>query len=266
MKYYPTYLQSFGLLFIYLLCVILSLLVVVPFVSYESAIGLSLMYVISISLTIGAALVIRKDFTFPWKNFSPLIVVIASISLLGIQLFLDPLTNLIPLSDMVKKMITESIQHPVIYFFMIVVAAPLFEELLFRGIILDGLLKNYQPVRAIVFSALMFALVHGNLSQGVGAFLGGIVMGWIYWKTQSVLPGILIHFFNNLASFVGVILTPKEDVFKSTYETIGNPIVYWLIIIGCGIIAVLGIWLLHKKYLKELSPVIVSEKDKPTLS
>jgi membrane protease YdiL (CAAX protease family) len=259
MKSYPTYLQSFGLLLIFLLCTILSVIVVLPFFSFESGIGMTIIYTLSISLTIIIALFIRKDFTFPFKWFSPWIVVIGSLAILCAQLALEPVTNLIPLSDIVKKMIEETIQQPIAFFIMAVLAAPLFEELLFRGVILHGLLKNYQPWKAILFSAFLFALVHGNLSQGVGAFMGGILMGWIYWKTQSVLPGILIHLINNLASFVGVMLTPEADIFKSTQEIINNDLVYVSMVFGCAAMAIAAIWLLQKKYL--LSKEIVSNSE-----
>lgn len=117
MKFYPTYLQSFGLLLIFFLCSILSVLVVIPFFSFDSGIAMSIMYVLSTSLTIGAALVIRKDYSFLLNRFSPVIVLIASVTLLSIHLFLDPLTNLIPLSDTLKKMLLETIRQPAVFFF-----------------------------------------------------------------------------------------------------------------------------------------------------
>jgi hypothetical protein len=52
-----------------------------------------------------------------------------------------------------------------------------------------------------------------------------------------------------LASFVGVMLTPEADVFKSTQEFIGNDLVYTTMVFSCAAIAVGAIWLLHKKYL-----------------
>ncbi len=252
MKHYPTYLQSLGLLLIFLLCTILSLLVVLPFFSFESSVGMAIIYTLSISLTIAIALFLRRNFSFAFNSFLPGIVAVAVVTFLSIHLALDPLTNLIPLSDLLKKMIQETLQHPVAFFFMIVIAAPLLEELLFRGVILDGFLKNYHPWKAIFFSAFLFALVHGNLSQGVGAFVGGVLMGWIYWKTQSVIPGILIHLVNNLVAFISVLLTPEADIFKNTAEQIGNPVWYWLIVVGCSLIAIGGVWFLQNNYFKAL--------------
>jgi uncharacterized protein len=81
-----------------------------------------------------------------------------------------------------------------------VIAAPVFEELIFRGIILDGFLKRYKPRTAIFLSSLIFGIAHLNLPQFLNALLLGILMGWVYWKTKSLLLTILIHFINNLSA------------------------------------------------------------------
>jgi len=131
---------------------------------------------------------------------------------------------------------------------MIVLAAPILEELLFRGIILEGLLKNYQPYRAIGFSSFLFALIHGNLAQGIGALMIGILIGWIYWKTESIIPGIFIHLFNNLVAYSSTLFSNEEDLFKSFSEQVGNPLLYWLSITAGGLAAGLGIWLLYRQF------------------
>jgi len=250
MKHYPTYLQSLGLLLIFLLCSIISVLIVMPFFSYESAIGMSLIYSLSLCLAIGFGLFIRRQYQFPIKRFPVLAVLIAGISLIVIHLFLDPLTSLVPPSELFNKMLLDTVKQPVQYFFMIVIAAPILEELFFRGIILDGFLKNYKPKYAILASAFLFGVIHGNLPQGISAFLSGILIGWVYWKTNSVLPGIFMHLINNLISFISVMLTPKEELFMSMRDSIGNPLYYWLIVVGSGVIVLAGIGILTKYYFK----------------
>lgn len=74
-----------------------------------------------------------------------------------------------------------------------VIAAPIIEEILCRGIILKGLLKNYQPSKAILISAVFFGAIHLNPWQAIPAFFGGLFLGWAYYKTQSVIPGMIIH-------------------------------------------------------------------------
>ena len=85
--------------------------------------------------------------------------------------------------------------------------APLIEEALFRGAIERILLKKgFKPWFAIIFSALLFGIIHLNLVQGVPAFLFGIVLGWVYYRTRSIWPGVLIHFIiNTLASVLTIL-------------------------------------------------------------
>lgn len=79
-----------------------------------------------------------------------------------------------------------------------VIAAPLAEELLFRGIIYRKS-KEFMPVLAAVFvSAAAFAVYHGNLQQGMYAFLCGCVLAWLYAVTDSFVMPVLFHATANL--------------------------------------------------------------------
>ncbi|MBR5686570.1 MAG: CPBP family intramembrane metalloprotease [Prevotella sp.] len=84
----------------------------------------------------------------------------------------------------------------------ICIFAPLVEEVVFRGAILRALLQSYRPWIAIVVSALFFAAAHFNLAQMPHALLMGILLGWMYWRTGSIIPGILLHWVNNTVAYV----------------------------------------------------------------
>ena len=77
------------------------------------------------------------------------------------------------------------------------IIAPILEEILFRGIILKGFLKNYTVWKAITFSSLIFAIAHFNLRQGIVTFLMGFFLGWLYFKTKSLILPIFAHIINN---------------------------------------------------------------------
>ena len=74
--------------------------------------------------------------------------------------------------------------------------APVSEELLFRGYVLRSL-RPYGKRFAIVGSALLFGLFHGNLLQLLNAFLMGLIMGYLTVE-YSVVWAIALHMFNNL--------------------------------------------------------------------
>jgi uncharacterized protein len=81
--------------------------------------------------------------------------------------------------------------------FLLVIVAPVTEELLFRGIILRGLLSRHRPAVAVGLSSLLFALVHLNPWQFISAFWLGVVFGWFYLRTGSINICILGHAISN---------------------------------------------------------------------
>ena len=87
-------------------------------------------------------------------------------------------------------------------FLLAAIFAPIFEEWLCRGVVLRGLLTKMKPSWAIVVSALFFALIHLNPWQALNAFILGLVMGYVYYKTGSLWLTMLIHFVNNATAVV----------------------------------------------------------------
>ena len=86
---------------------------------------------------------------------------------------------------------------PMIAFFTLAVVAPLTEEFLFRGLILRGFLLRYTAPKAIVVSALLFAVFHLNPWQLAGAFFLGVLFAWWYTGTRSLVSGLFGHALNN---------------------------------------------------------------------
>ena len=99
-------------------------------------------------------------------------------------------------------------------FVVICLLAPVAEELVFRGAILRALL-TWKPERRwmmVFVSAFIFALVHLNPDQMPHAFVAGILLGWMYMRTGSVIPGVAFHLVNNTMSYVLVRLYPAPDI------------------------------------------------------
>lgn len=88
-------------------------------------------------------------------------------------------------------------------YFYIILLGPLFEEIIYRGIILRGLLKNHSMNKAIIISALIFGIMHFNFVQSFSAFGIGIILALIYVKTGSLKLCFLVHVVNN--TFVGIL-------------------------------------------------------------
>ncbi len=75
----------------------------------------------------------------------------------------------------------------------------LMEELVFRGFIMQPL-RRYGDWFAIITSAVIFGLVHGNMTQAPFAIIAGLALGYVSVVTGSMWMNILLHFLNNLIS------------------------------------------------------------------
>jgi membrane protease YdiL (CAAX protease family) len=89
----------------------------------------------------------------------------------------------------------------VAYFFISVVAPTIFEEAMFRGVMLQSL-RRFGDNFAVWVTSILFALIHGNLLQSPYALLLGLVMGYFVVRSGSIWPAVIIHFINNLIVFV----------------------------------------------------------------
>jgi uncharacterized protein len=101
---------------------------------------------------------------------------------------------------------------PVTLVFATCFFAPLLEEILFRGILLRGLLnQGKNPWMAILFTSFLFGLVHANPWQFVSGLFLGLTMGYIYYRTHSLLTTIFIHALNNgIAAYILIMLDKFE--------------------------------------------------------
>ena len=98
-------------------------------------------------------------------------------------------------------------------YFVIGLLAPLAEEMVFRGAILRALLRwNSRHWVGIAISALLFALIHMNPAQMPHAFLIGLLLGWMYWRTDSIVPGVVYHWVNNTVAYVLYNFYPDPDM------------------------------------------------------
>lgn len=114
---------------------------------------------------------------------------------------------------------------------------PLAEELVFRGAVLrELLLRCSRHWVAIALSALIFALVHANPAQMPHAFLIGLLLGWMYYRTRSILPGVVYHWVNNSAAYVLYNLYPDPtltlaDLFGGNERTVHMAVGFSLLIL-----------------------------------
>lgn len=109
------------------------------------------------------------------------------------------------------------------------ILVPIMEELLFRIIIYRRVRAVYGIIAGGIGSALLFAVVHGNITQGIYAFVMGIVIVYLYEKIGSGAVCMLFHIVANLTS-----------IFISELDTISENIWFAMILIIISILLLLG--------------------------
>jgi len=79
-----------------------------------------------------------------------------------------------------------------------VLVAPIVEEIVFRGFFFQGLRQSYGSTKAIFISSAVFALMHMQLEALIPTFLLGCALAYVYDRANSIWPGVLLHFLQNL--------------------------------------------------------------------
>ena len=124
--------------------------------------------------------------------------------------------------------------------FTIIIVGPIAEEFVFReGIVGEMLRRGASPWTAIIFSAVMFGVMHLNFAQGLYALPLGLLLGIIYYKTGGIVLTSLLHILNNgFAAFQ--LHTMGEDAPDTSFaELFGNAYTAYTVMAVCGVLCIL---------------------------
>ncbi len=102
----------------------------------------------------------------------------------------------------------KSEHHFIIFFLLVAVVPAVCEEFLFRGYLMEYLIRRWNTTAGITLCGVGFAVFHISYYRFLPVTVLGIIIGYTVWKTDSLLSGILIHILNN--SFALTLLTEKS--------------------------------------------------------
>lgn len=187
-----------------------------------------------------------------FKMASPNMIILACGFLCGLCIAFFPSPWVISYFDehQIETLIEEAITNKVtiFYFFYMCLVAPIFEELVFRGVILGGLLKRYSPTVAIIVSSFLFGIVHPFVLDG---YLAGLLWGWIYYRSHNILYCITIHILINSVGFALRYAIHKDylsfESFAGFTEFSWMPVVLFVLII-CACL-----YIMHLTFKKKLT-------------
>ena len=194
---------------------------------------------------------INLKFNLKWHTYL-IMIVVGVISLFGIQYFISIIDDL--LISLGYNMASTSINPTswgtfFLSVFVLAILPAIGEELIFRGIILNGLRTRFNDIASIFISTILFALMHQNLQQLIYPFLLGSIMAWAVVRSGSLISSVIIHFTNN---FLVVLLTFIQNM---TGWSVALPREWWfyLIAIVLLLLTILSIFLLDRYYFKHKS-------------
>jgi len=132
------------------------------------------------------------------------------------------------LEDIVKQLKITSLFYGLIIVITTAIFAPFIEEMLFRGYLQKVLEDNWQDItKAVLATSLFFAFVHLNPYWIVQIYLLGLVLGYLAWRTNSILPGLILHGLNN---GFAVALNNAEDIFNMYYNWHQHVNPFWIVV------------------------------------
>ena len=165
------------------------------------------------------------------------------------MVFINLCSEFLDLPDMMQETF-RGMSRNVFGILSITIMAPLVEELLFRGAI-QGYLhqKGMKPLHAILIASAIFGIVHMNPIQIPFAFAIGTIFGWLYYRTGSLVPGIVGHFINNSIACIQMATMTEEEFNIKTIEWLGEGPTYALF--ALSFVGLIGMFLYLKKRLPE---------------
>lgn len=195
------------------------------FIAFVSVSLLGEQAVGKIQILLGEVFILLPAYLYTrWRRYRPAVVfrvrliswrVTAASAMIGVAIAvvadeLDRLMNmLLPPPEAFWRLLrqllsADSVTDWLLLFLGAVILAGLFEEMLFRGFLQNVLEQHYDVTRAILWTALIFAAIHLNPWWIAQIILLGVFLGVMAWKSDSVLPGAIVHAINNGISVVAM--------------------------------------------------------------
>ena len=119
------------------------------------------------------------------------------------------------LTELSDILIIESTLSGLLLAITVVILAPLGEEILFRGFLQKLLEESWQDItRAVLITSLFFAFIHMNPVWVIQIYFLGVILGYLAWKTGSILTSLILHSLNNGTA---LFLTNYADTIEPYY-------------------------------------------------
>ncbi len=183
-------------------------------------------YLITMIITLLGAFLLRRIrggkgriVNYSMLGFNPSVLLWGVVMLFAVTVIFDPLMSYLP-------------DPPEVYgrgwamILTVVLAAPIFEEFLCRGLILGSIRAKSGVWSATIISSLFFGIMHFHPALVINALIIGMLLGYLYIRTNSIFAPIILHSFNNALAYI-LVWTGFENI--TLRGLIENNILYTII-------------------------------------
>lgn len=184
---------------------------------------------------------VRLRFGIKWSDATMILWGVVLVT--AASLILEPLIALFPAHYLEE--LNESLGRGGWTILTTVVAAPVLEEIFFRGMLLEQLSRRWHSTVAVLVSAFVFGAIHFIPPQAINAFVIAIVMGYIYLVTRSLVPVIIIHAINNGLAYMTLELTDTQATDIRTMIT--DDTIYWAVYAVSAAILAVSLVVMHRR-------------------
>ena len=206
------------------------------YVSHQVALGerVAIVYPISMLLALAAVWIYMRirggkglKIRLSVAGFNPNIILAGTLWVLAAQVLLEPLSMVLPGGG------DSGVGRGFWACITSLVVAPVLEELLCRGVVLESVCRGWGSKVAVLVSALFFGIIHVEPATMVVAVVVGAILGVIYLRTASLFSVILIHSINNAAALALIYIGIGGE---TLYDIVGGGVMYYIIYVVAALL------------------------------
>lgn len=199
---------------------------------------LTITYVVSMGLALAGILSYRRArggsgpvAQFSLRGLNPLLLLWSCVFMFAASVVFEPLLTLLPQPsvDMMGRGFWSALT--------LIVFAPLFEEVICRGVVLGSVRAKYGVMAAWLSSSLFFAVLHLQPLLVVNALIIGLILGFIYIATGSLWASVVLHAVNNAVAYAMMVSGRGETML---IDLVGSRTWYVVIYIAAAAVAVVS--------------------------
>ena len=186
------------------------------------------------------------------RGFNPVAILSGVILLIAISVVLAPLSEVLPSSN-------RDFPEGALTLVTIVILAPIFEEMIFRGRLYNILHRNGSPFMAASLSALAFGVVHLEPVVVIEALVVGVVFSYLYIVRRSIVAPIILHMCNNAMAYALLVLSYRDESLLSLFgEGLAPTVAY---IVSVAIVLVCAVIIIRRMLVERRNERRVAEEE-----